>query len=186
MLLNRSKQMKQYLILLSLIVFFTNNISLAKNQFDGMKHDSSQPVELEADKLEIFQEKNKAIFTGSVVAKQGEISIKSDLMHVYFTSKKDKNKSKDKGQQNSVEKVEALGNVLLLTGKEQAKGNKGVFNIVTKTITLTGDVVLSNEQTTLKASKFTYNIDSGVSRLIADKKQDGKKRVKGIFIPENN
>lgn len=170
--------MKQYLILLFLSLLFISNISYSQNDIKKIKHDSSQPVELEADKLEIFQEENKAIFTGNVIAKQGKISISSDLMYVYFTEK-------SKNKENSVEKVEALGNVILLTEKEKAKGDKGVFNISTKSVTLTGNVELSNDQTTLKASKFTYNIESGVSRLISNKKQGGKTRVKGIFIPES-
>ncbi|MEL6197903.1 MAG: LptA/OstA family protein, partial [Pseudomonadota bacterium] len=39
--------------------------------FGGFQHDSSEPIEITSDALEVQQQNNVAIFTGDVIAGQG-------------------------------------------------------------------------------------------------------------------
>ena len=43
----------------------------------GVKLDSSQPIEVVSDTLEVLQEQQKAIFSGNVIATQGNINMKA-------------------------------------------------------------------------------------------------------------
>ena len=46
--------------------------------------DSSEPIEIIADTLVVQQEKQIATFTGNVVAVQGDMTLKSDLLRVFY------------------------------------------------------------------------------------------------------
>ena len=174
--------MVKKLIIFTFVIFTSINSHSAT---DGYKsYDSDAPVEITADTLEIEQNNQKATFKGNVEAIQSNITIKSDEMLVHYKSGKDKiGKS-----QNSVSKVETVGNVRLKTPKETAKSNKGVFDVDKKVITLLGNVSLESGKNVVKGEKFVYNLKTGKSRIISGTKKDAngtkkKERVRGIFIP---
>ena len=45
---------------------------------------SDQPIDINADKLEIQQDKNLAIFTGNVIAEQGLIKLQAEQLSTYM------------------------------------------------------------------------------------------------------
>lgn len=152
-------------------------------------HDTSKPVEITADSLEVLQGENKAIFTGDVQAKQGDIDIRSQKMTVYY--KKSNNKQKNNTDDNDaskISKVEIDQNVFVSTPKETAKGNKGVYNVDDGVITLEGDVTLTSQKNIVKGQKLVYNLKTGQSKIVSNnangKNNGGKKeRVRGVFVP---
>ena len=78
----------------------------------GEKKDSKLPIEITADGFELFQQENKAIFTGHVIAIQGKMNLKSDVMTVFYKS----------GQQkNGITKINVNGNVLLASPEENGQ-----------------------------------------------------------------
>jgi lipopolysaccharide export system protein LptA len=171
--------MSKKLLVFTLIVIGSFNALAATKGYD-----SKAPVEITSDTLEIEQDNQQAIFKGNVEAVQSNIEIKSDEMLVHYKS----GKNKIGKSENSVSKVETVGNVKLKTPKETASSNKGVFDVDKKIITLLGNVSLQSGKNIVKGEKFVYNLQTGKSRIDSGGKKDTdstkkKERVRGIFIP---
>lgn len=148
-------------------------------------HDSSKPVEITADSLEVLQESRKAIFTGNVEAKQGEIDIRSERMIVYYSESGGKENDNKKQQAGKVSKVEIDRNVFISTPKETAEGNKGMYDVGAGLITLEGNVALTSGKNIVKGDKLVYNLKTGQSKIVSGSGSSNKKsgRVRGVFVP---
>ena len=163
----------------------------AADPADSGKHDSHTPIEVTSDTLEVFQEENRAVFSGHVVAIQESIRLKADKMNVYYR-KTDEKPPKDKKRKRlkkrrvrktgAIKKIDAEGGVFLSTPEETASGNKGTYDVEHHEIHLIENVVLTRGKNVLKGSELTYNFDTGKSKLTGE--QGGKQRVHALFVPE--
>lgn len=162
----------------------------APNPLSGGKHDSSAPIEINADNLEVLQEENKAIFTGHVVAIQGKVRLKSDKMTVYYAQKDEGRKTAEVDPQSgAIKKIDVEGSVFLSTPEETARGARGIYDVDQNLITLQDNVVLTRAKNTLKGNRLVYDFATGKSRLTggapaaAQGGKDGQ-RVRALFVPE--
>lgn len=160
--------------------------------FAGGKHKTSAPIEINADNLEVLQEENKAIFTGHVVAIQGDIRLKAEKMTVYYRKQEETNtkkpKSTDPAGQNAIRRIDVEGSVFLSTPEETASGASGVYDVENHQILLNDRVVLTRAKNTLKGERLVYDFNTGKSTLMSgDKVQTSgsKERVRALFVPEN-
>jgi lipopolysaccharide export system protein LptA len=171
--------------LLLLLLFATPAWAESKPKSPFPEAKTNEPVAVEADTLEVQQDKNQAIFSGNVIAKQGDILIKADRMIVFYRTADD---TKD-GQQR-VSKIETEGNVLLTTPNETARGKNGVYLADERMLKLTGDVVLTQDKNVLRGEVLEYDMANGRSRLLgavgaATATQPASSgRVRGLFVPE--
>src|SRR5262249_17957001 len=78
------------------------------------------------------------------------------------------------GGASQIKRLEADGGVLVTQKDQTATGNKGVFDMKTNTITLMGNVVISQGQNVLREERLVVDRATGVSRM-----EGG--RVQGIF-----
>jgi lipopolysaccharide export system protein LptA len=144
--------------------------------------DSDKPIEIQADRLEVLQKDKVALFQGKVEAKQGNVRLKADQMRVYYKEKK-------AGEQNSVSKIDVVGNVFLATPKETIQGAKGIYDVENALITLTNNVIITRNKNVLKGSGLTYNLKTGRSEMKGDVNagdKTGSGRVRGVFVPEKS
>lgn len=171
----------RYIALFVLMMLCAAIGAVAQAQVD-VSHDSSSPVEITADSLEVLQEDQVAVFSGNVEAIQGELNIRADKMTVHYRDSKNK-----KAKQDSVSKIETDGHVFLSGPKETAQGDKGMYDVDQKTVTLTGKVVLTSGKNVVKGEKLVYNIATGQSRMVSGNGgSSGKKeRVRGVFVPND-
>ncbi len=142
---------------------------------------SRGPIEITADALEVRQPDQVAVFTGNVLAIQGDLNLKADRMTVFYRP----NEKKTTGQE-SISKIEVDGNVFLSNPTETARGNKGIYDVDANEIRLLGNVVLTRAENTLKGEALIYNMTSGKSVLTnAGKAKDNGKpeRVRALFVP---
>ena len=71
---------------------------------------------------------------------------------------------------------------MVVTQKEQtATGELGIFDMKTNTITLTGNVIMTQGQNVLRGDKLMVDMATGVSRVESGK--NGSGRVQGLFLP---
>lgn len=165
------------LFLLVAIVLFP---MLAHAQMPG---GGNAPIEITADQLEVQQDNQLAIFSGNVVAIQGEMTMKSAVMNVYYQQ----NGSGD----NEIHKIDARGKVDFTGKEEKARGNTALFMVNEEKLYLTGNVELQREGNILRGQKLEYNTKTGRSILTggatAKEINDGKggTRVKGVFLPKS-
>ena len=156
---------------------------------------SNQPIEITSDALEVLQPKNQAIFTGKVVAIQGDTRLRSERMVVHYRQKGGTSApaqpQADANAMGAVYKIEAEGNVFLATPKETAKGTRGVYDVDAHEIHLFNNVVLTQGQNVLKGDALVYNLETGRSQMQgaaqAAPQGTGKPsapRVRMLIVPE--
>ena len=89
------------------------------------------------------------------------------------------------GKDKSLTKATAKGNVIIENTEkgQKSKADLGIYNSSDSIIKLRGNVVIINKKSTIKGSRGTTNIKSGISNLIGNP-QKGQ-RVKEVFSPTN-
>jgi lipopolysaccharide export system protein LptA len=162
----------------------------------------NQPIEINADKLEVQQEKQIAIFTGNVDATQGDMRMKADQLRVYYREQAQQPPSRASGQRpagpqrtaparqaepsvgGAISRIEAFGKVFLSSPTETGSGDTGVYDVDKQTFTLEGQkVVLTRGRNVLNCKHVVTNLETGVSTCDAPAATGGG-RVQGVFVPE--
>jgi len=153
--------------------------------------DAKQPIEISANALEVLQEEGKAIFSGQVEAQQGNITLKSDRMTVFYHRSNASDQAAGMSENfKGISRLEVSGDVLLTTPAESARSRSGTYHVDQSLITLHGDVILARGQNTLRGERLDYHLGTQKSLLTAGKnqqnngaKQGSTGRVKGVFVP---
>ena len=153
-----------------------------------------EPIKIDADRLDVFDRENKAIFAGNVVAVQGDSTIRCSTMTVYYKRGKDAAKDgkksdsapaegEEKAQpalgENGIQKVDCAGPVTVVQKEQVATGDNAVFDQAAKRIVLTGNVVLSQCQNVTRGSRLVYDMNTGRANM--DPVAGG--RVSALFVP---
>lgn len=172
-----------------ILAMVTACVSQAAAQSTGMKLDSNQPIEVVSDTLEVLQEQQKAIFSGNVIATQGNINMRAATMTVFYrnTGSAEAPAAASAGMAGEgIHRIEAAQNVLFSSPLETGQGDQAVYDVDASTVTLLGNVLLTREGNVLKGTRMDYNLNTGRSVLVggAPQNQGGTGRVRGLFIPK--
>lgn len=130
----------------------------------GLQQDSSLPVQVESDTLEVDQATGEAVFSGNVKVVQGEMTISSERARVEYTP-----------GGNEVNKVFFYGDVLFTSPTDAAEGEEAVYTLASGEVVITGNVLLTQGATTISGSRLVYNLDAGTGVM--------EGRVQTVFVP---
>jgi lipopolysaccharide export system protein LptA len=152
----------------------------------GLKHDTSLPIEITADQLEVAQKEQVATFTGNVDAVQGDLVLSADKLRVfYYDSGKE---TPPPGANGSIRRIEAEGNVFISSPRETAQGKFGVYDVASNQLTLEGSVVLTQDANVVRGERLEMDLVSGRSRVLAavtsSEGGEAPQRVRAIFTPQ--
>ena len=145
---------------------------------------SDEPIEISSDRLVLEQNQQLATFTGNVDAVQGDTTLRTDKLRVFYTSDEEREAS---GSQQSVKRLEADGNVIIIQPGETAEGDSGVYDLVTGKMVLIGNVVLTQGKSVVKGDRLDSDRNTGVSVVSVNKPAEGSAkpaRVRALFVPE--
>lgn len=120
-------------------------------------HDSKQPVDVEADRIEVQERQDRAVFSGNVHVRQGNLAIDSARLRVAY-----RNAS---GQGLEILRIDADGGVQVRSPSESARGDYGIYDLEDRIITLIGSVTLSHGESTVRGQRLVMDLDSGRSTL---------------------
>lgn len=165
--------------LLSGLSGFAPTFSVAQTQptqFGVNLSGGKEPVELNADDLEMRDKEGVAIFTGNVSVVQGDRVLRTSKLVVHYgqnpTASADKDaisSAKTRGGglgSTGVEKMEASGKVYIKTATQVATGDEGVFDGQSKIMTLTGQkVILTDGDNVATGCKLVAHMDTGRASL---------------------
>jgi lipopolysaccharide export system protein LptA len=89
-----------------------------------------------------------------------------------------------KGAQN-IRRIEARGGVTVITKDQNASGDLGVYDLIAKTITLTGNVVVSQGQNVIHGERVVVNTVTGNARVESNNQGGGgtPSRVRALIQP---
>lgn len=161
--------MKTYLIgvLLALCIAGPAASQNASVNFGEVKHDPSEPVEITADELSVDQQSGEAVFTGNVVAGQGELRLTAATVTVEYT--------KDGGD---IDRLLASGGVTLVNGGEAAEAQNAVYAVGSGEIVMTGEVLLTQGPNAISGEKLIVDLNTGQGQMVG--------RVRTIFKTGGN
>lgn len=140
--------------------------------FDGFKGNSKDPIQIEADQLEVLDAQAKAVFNGNVQVRQGTSLITTSKLIVNY------NKG-SAGGQNDINRLDMSGGLVVTSQANTVTADKGTFFVKTEEIILIGKVVVSQGKNIATGCKLRANLKSNKATLQACKGQ----RVKGTFSP---
>jgi lipopolysaccharide export system protein LptA len=158
------------------------NDNPAPGPFQGMMGDAKkdQPVQIEAATLEVRDKNKTATFSGNVQVVQGDTTMKCQNLIVYYgqeigiaggskpaptpvTTTKS-TPGMPQGAQN-IRRIEARGGVTVITKDQNVKGETGIYDLESKKITLSGNVVVSQGQNVIRGEKVVVDTVTGAAKV---------------------
>ncbi len=146
-------------------------------------HNSNAPVDVTADRIEVQDRADRAIFAGNVHVTQAELTLDTARLTVAYSG--------GAGQANNVQirRLDAAGGVVVHSPSETAKGEFGIYDLDRRLITLIGNVQLNRGTNQVNGSRLVIDLDSG--RAVIDGGPPGVNqsggRVTGHFtVPQMN
>ena len=144
----------------------------------GQVENKDAPVQIEAATLEVHDKTKTATFSGNVQVVQGDTTMRCRSLVVFYgqevgigestgeaTASAGKSPSgATKGAQN-IRRIEARGGVTVLTKDQSASGDLGIYDLKTKTITLSGNVVVSQGQNVIHGERVVVDTETGNARV---------------------
>lgn len=114
-------------------------------------HNSNAPVDVSADRIEVQDRADRAIFAGNVNVRQAQLTLETERLTVAYSS----------GGGVQIRRLDASGGVVVRSPSETARGNFGIYDLDRRLITLVGDVVLARDGSRINGSRLVIDLDSG-------------------------
>ena len=143
------------------------------NALQGFSENRGQPIAIEAGRLEVRDKQGVATFTGNVKVVQGDTTMHCKTLVVFYEDKPTPGAAKaaapGPGGSQQISKLEAHGEVIVTQKDQTATGDNGLFDMRSNSVTLTGNVVVSQGQNVVRGERLVVDLTSGVSRVDAGK-----------------
>lgn len=133
--------------------------------FGGLEHDSSLPVEVTSEQLDVSRADGRAIFTGNVLVTQAAMRLTAPRMEVEYVE-----------GEGRISRMTATGGVTFVNGEEAAEADDAVYTLTDGTVVLTGDVILTQGPNALAGDRLVIDLDTGIGNMEGN--------VRTIFLPE--
>jgi lipopolysaccharide export system protein LptA len=150
------------------------------NPFANMQgQKSDQPVQIEAGSLEVRDKNKTATFSGNVQVTQGDTIMRCQNLVVFYgqevgigptgepaaavTTTKS-TPGMPQGAQG-IRRIEARGGVTVITKDQNASGDLGIYDLKAKTITLSGNVTVSQGPNVIHGERVVVDTATGNARV---------------------
>jgi lipopolysaccharide export system protein LptA len=170
-----------------------NAVTGVPNAMQGFSQNRDQPIQIESATLEMRDKKKEATFAGNVKVVQGDTTMTSKTLVVFYESAPgatapaagSKTVSKPApiqsatpgpGGTSSIKRLEARGNVVVTQKDQVVTGETAVFDTKTNLVTMLGGVILTQGKNVLRGDRLMVDMTTGVSRVESD-----SGRVQGLF-----
>ncbi|MEK9831737.1 MAG: LptA/OstA family protein [Rhodospirillaceae bacterium] len=138
---------------------------------DQIQLDTAQDTIVARDSMEYYETRQLAVARGDALAIRGDRRVRADVLTAHFG---------EGGQQAEMERIEALGNVLVSTPTDIVHAEKGEYDPARGIATVTGNVKITRGDTQLNGERAEVNLETGESRLLSSPSGE---RVRGLFLP---
>jgi len=141
---------------------------------------SRAPVNVDANKLEYFDKEQKAVYSGSVVARQGDATMRASTLTVFFDREAAGASGGDStpAASNQLKRIEAGGPVTVIEKERVGTGDRGVYDRGENKVYLIGHPTLSECGNVVKGdkdSRLIYDLSSNRAQITG--------RVSSTFTP---
>jgi lipopolysaccharide export system protein LptA len=141
----------------------------AADLFSGFQSKSNDPVQVDAQSLEVYEEGKEriAIFNGNVVVKRGDTTLRAATIRL---------RQDIEGKSDAFTKIEAEGGITVRSKDQTLTGKTAVVDMKLNSIVVSGGVVLSQGPNVLTGSRLVVDLSTGRARIEGD-------TVRGVFTP---
>jgi len=168
------------------------------NALQGFARNKNEPVKIDANRLEVHDKDKLAIFSGNVYVQQGDTNMRCPELKVYYEAEVKGTKTADNQAQSSgaaqkastteqnvqqrIKRLEALGGVIVNSKDQKATGDRADFDMRANTVTLFGNVVVTQGPNVMKGDRLIVDLTTSRARMEAGTK-GSPGRVQGLFVP---
>jgi len=131
--------------------------------------DKSKPIDIVSDTMEGFDKEKMVIFKGSVIAKQDDLYIFTDMIETYLNE-----------ESNEISKAYAKGSVKIIKQDRTATAQEAFFDNIKREIILKGDVVVFQDQDKITGNVITYYINE--DKVVVE--GEPEKRARATLTPK--
>jgi lipopolysaccharide export system protein LptA len=122
------------------------------------KGGSNAPVDVGADRIEVQDRANRAILTGNVVAVQGNMTMNSARLTVFYSQPP--SGAAPGGTGTQIQRLEASGGVRLHTPTETAHSQFAIYDVPRRLVTMIGAVNLDQGANHVQGGRLVLDLDT--------------------------
>lgn len=137
----------------------------SKAPFAGLGDDADKPIHISAETQQADFNAETVTYSGNVRIEQGELILRADTVMA-------------EAPKAHLSRITATGDVIVTSRDATARAPTAVYEVVARTISLTGGVVLTQGGNTLKGTDLFVDLRAGTAVLTAE-----GGRVEGVFEP---
>lgn len=135
------------------------------------------PLKINSNKMTYLQNKNLVVFEGEVKASDGQMFLDADKLEVYL--KGDSNK-KIGYQEQEIDKIVALGQVVIKKDDRVAKCGRAVYYPARKEVRLEENPSIWQEKNVISGEVILFYLNTNSAKVLGGK----QKRVEAVFYPK--
>lgn len=180
------------------------------NTFGGLSESSKDPIDIESDVLVVHDSQKYATFKGSVKAVQGTTTLRAQELNVHYVGGETLaggGGKKEGGEQpapatkvadakggagaakaedgTQITKIEAKGDVIITSEKDQTTTSDwALYDVPGQTVTVGGNVVLTQGKNVLKGDRLVIDLKTGESRFENTGNTAAGGRIRALFMPK--
>ena len=123
--------------------------------FSGLDSVRGLPVEIRADSLDVNSATGETRLEGNAVLGQGDMRLAAPIIRIHY----------DTGARARILRLEASGGVTLVTSEEAAEAREAVYEVVAGTVSMRGDVILTQGPNVLSGDRLDVDLSTGQGRM---------------------
>jgi lipopolysaccharide export system protein LptA len=138
----------------------------------GFSQNNGQPIQIEAAHLEVRDKQKVATFSGNVKVVQGDTTMRCKTLVVHYEQKPQDGQTAPPppttaqpgpGGSSQISKIEMNGGVTVVQKDQTASGDSGLYDMKSNTVTLKGNVTVSQGQNILRGDRLVVDMTTGKS-----------------------
>ena len=143
--------MRTFFILSALVLVLA--VSASGQALKG--HNSNAPVDVQADRIEVQDRADRAIFSGNVRIEQQGLTMTAARLTVAYAN--------GAGSGVEIQRLDATGGVTVKSATESARGDIAIYDLPRRLITMVGGVSLNQGGNEVRGGRLVIDLNTGRS-----------------------
>jgi len=143
-------------------------------------HNSRAPVDVAADRIELQDRADRALLSGNVEIKQGDLTLKAPRVTVAYT----------RAGSTELQRLDASGGVTVTSPSETAQSQFAIYDFDRRLITMLGGVTVNRNGSKINGNRLVLDLNTGKASLDGSSSggtRTNNGRVTGRFtVPDRN
>ena len=115
-------------------------------------HNSNAPVDVDADRIEVQDQADRAVFAGNVRARQGDMTLTAARVTVAYT--------RAAGANPQIQRMDATGGVVVTQPNQRASSSYAIYDLDRRLVTMVGNVVLNKNGNVVRGGRAVLDLNT--------------------------